>query len=629
MDTLKKMRGTLILVIALLMVHSYVHALSLENDDELAQFFDEFFLEGHEKHHIPGTVFILVHDGEVVFSQGYGYADLENKVLVDPEQTIFSTESVSKVFTATALMQLVEKGYLDLRKDVNEYLDSFQVKNPYQVPITLHHLLTHTAGFEDSDIGTYALSQNEVMPLEEFVRTKQPKVVVEPGTEISYSNYGIALAGYLVEAVTGKSFTEYVKESILTPLGMESSSFVLSKEMMERKAVGYAYADGDYVRGDPYYHQYAPAGSLRSTGSDMGAYLIAMLAEGEYKGARILEPDTVGHMYTQQFTHHPEVPGFAYGFFERMDNGQRALAHGGDGVPVFSALLYLLPQHKLGFFVASNSQSGGMALREELVSTFMDRVFPKKYIEPLIITSQSVVDYEELTGFYRQNRYSRSTILKLATLMTETEIRTDAEGNLLVLDSFGIWGSERWLEVEPFLFQAVSGDQYVSFQRDEEGNITGMSVDSFGFRKLAWYENSRLHLALFAMSIIIFIISLAIEGIRFIKRKRELHTREGFEKTIWRLVNGLCGSFVITFLGLLLMILTMQAEFFIFGLPLVAKVLLAVAYLQVLATAALVVLMWVVWGKQNSLGLKVQYTVVTIFAVLYLSLAQYWNMIGI
>jgi CubicO group peptidase (beta-lactamase class C family) len=173
-----------------------------------------------EAHHVPGAVFVMVKDGELFFARGYGYADLETRRPVDPETTLFRVASVSKLFTATAAMQLVEQGKLDLHADVNQYLEDFEIEEAFGEPVTLHHLLTHTGGFDDRYLRSAVRIGTPIQPLGLYLAERMPPRVTPPGRILSYSNHGIALVGHLVEAVTGSSFTEYVDAQVLGPLRM-------------------------------------------------------------------------------------------------------------------------------------------------------------------------------------------------------------------------------------------------------------------------------------------------------------------------------------------------------------------------------------------------------------------------
>ena len=194
---------------------------------ELGAFLDPIFSNGMAQWHIPGAVFLLVRDGRVVFAKGYGYSDLSQKTAVEPDTTVFRAGSVSKLFTATAVLDLVERGQLDLHTDVNRYLQTFQLPENFSKPVTLANLLTHTGGFDDRAIGIAARNPRERVPLGEYLARSMPPRVRPPGELYSYSSHGIALAGYIVETVSHEPFEEFVETYILEPLAMRHSSFSL------------------------------------------------------------------------------------------------------------------------------------------------------------------------------------------------------------------------------------------------------------------------------------------------------------------------------------------------------------------------------------------------------------------
>src|SRR2546425_9514377 len=173
---------------------------------------------------IAGAVVSVVKDGQVLFAKGYGYADVEAKRPVLPDQTLFRPGSISKLFTATAVMQLVEQGKLDLDRDVNDYLD-FPIPKTYEEPITLRQLLTHTSGFEETLKNLFVAHESDMKPLRTYLVNQMPARIFPPGKVPSYSNYGFTLAGYIVERVSGERFERYLENHILKPLRMTNSTF--------------------------------------------------------------------------------------------------------------------------------------------------------------------------------------------------------------------------------------------------------------------------------------------------------------------------------------------------------------------------------------------------------------------
>ncbi|MGE5776114.1 MAG: serine hydrolase domain-containing protein, partial [Chloroflexota bacterium] len=210
---------------------------------ELEAFMDGVMAAKMSENHIPGAVVVVVKDGEVLLSKGYGYADLETRTPVDPEKTLFRPGSVSKLFVWTSVMQLVEQGKLDLNADVNDYLD-FTIPDTYPEPITLKTLMTHTPGFEDKGEDLFVIKPENVISLEAYLKKNIPARVFAPGTIGAYSNYGTALASYIVERVSEMPFYEYVETNIFSPLEMTHATFrqPLPTDLAEDMSSGYNYS---------------------------------------------------------------------------------------------------------------------------------------------------------------------------------------------------------------------------------------------------------------------------------------------------------------------------------------------------------------------------------------------------
>jgi CubicO group peptidase (beta-lactamase class C family) len=303
-------------------VLAYAAALSAQESERanaidtaaVAAFADQFFPPESARRHIPGVVFVYVSGGEVALARGFGFAQVEPRRPVDPDRTVFRLASVSKAITATAALQLVERKRIDLDTDVNTYLKSFQLAAAHG-PITLHHLLTHTAGFDERLIGAGARFADDIQPLSRYLARSMPPTFIEPGRVISYSNHGFALVGQVVEETSGRPFEDYVREEVFEPLGM-SRSGSLAGPVPENLAVAYEFVDGKHRALSPDYVQVSPAGAFFTTGTDMGRFLIAHLRGGAYRDRRILRPDTVALMHAQHFVQTPVASGWAYGLWE-------------------------------------------------------------------------------------------------------------------------------------------------------------------------------------------------------------------------------------------------------------------------------------------------------------------------
>ena len=323
---------------------------------------------------VAGATVTVVHDGKILFTRGYGWQDVARRIPMDPARTLIRPGSVSKLVTWTALMQLVEQGKVDLDADVNSYLD-FKIPDREGQKILVRHLLDHRPGFEDRG-GITVEDPKSYLPLREWMRSNIPNRVRPSGVETAYSNYGSALAGYIVERVSGRPFESYVQANIFRPLGMTRSTFLdPSGALLNDRAQGYKFENGRFVQQPmEYYQNIAPAGSIFATSNDMARFMLAHLNDGAY-GARILKPATARLMRESRSSNTPGLPGFAAGMFVFRETGPRLVGHGGNTTD-FHSQLVLAPEAGLGFFVSYTGGQGSYAARTELTNALIGRLFP-------------------------------------------------------------------------------------------------------------------------------------------------------------------------------------------------------------------------------------------------------------
>src|SRR5215212_3596627 len=314
---------------------------------EMETFLDKLLGKEMQKHHIAGASISVVKDGKLFFAKGYGSADLENGIPVDPERTNFRIGSIAKLFTWTAVMQLAEQGKLDLNEDINTYLD-FRIPDTYPQPITLKDLMTHTAGFEDRYYERLAKDPDELEPPREWLISHMPARVSPPGEVAAYSSYGAALAGYIVARASGEPYDQYVQEHILNPLGMAHTSArpSMPPDIRAHTSKGYVYKDGAFKEfpdtsgmalayADMGQPALVPAGDMQASATDMARFMIAQLRDGGHgdantAGTRILNESTLRHMHSTLYSPDPRILGTTYGFFDFSDNGQRTIGHSGE-----------------------------------------------------------------------------------------------------------------------------------------------------------------------------------------------------------------------------------------------------------------------------------------------------------
>ena len=430
----------------------------------LVRLIDSAMAPGMARESIPGAAFILVQDGRVVLAKAYGQADVASRRPWLPDSTVFPIASITKVFTATAVMQLVDRGKIELNKDVNRYLTSTRVPSTYPQPVTAAHLLSHTAGFDELP-GRRAESANAVVPLDRFLTGRLIRVH-PPGELTSYSSYGAALAGLLVQDISGMSFENYLRRHIWQPLGMSRTSMTPSQPANENLATAYELEDGR-SRAIPYeiYHT-PPTASIVSTLPDMGRFMIAHLQSG---ANRILSDSAAELMHRQYVTMHPRVPGWTLGFQVNDINGRRMIEHGGD-IGGFSALMTLLPDERVGFFAVHHLE--GSNLRFDLRQLILDRYFPdsRPHRKP-VPRAESADRLRRFAGTYRASIFCHSCRDGGANVQ-EFEVTANDDGTITIWD-------QRWVETSPLYFESIDGGGRLGFAQDTHGRIFALTAGSW------------------------------------------------------------------------------------------------------------------------------------------------------
>lgn len=410
---------------------------------------------------VAGAVIVIVKDGQVVTQRGFGYADVAKRKPVDPATTLFRPGSTSKLYTWTAVMQLVEAGKLNLDADVNRYLD-FKIP-PFQgKPITLRNIMTHTAGFEEIIKGLLTFDK-PVPALGEVVKHRVPERIYAPGSTPAYSNYATALAGYIVERVSGVPFDDYVERNIFNRLGMQYASFrqPLPARLKPYMSQGYLLGSGPAQKYELI--GMAPAGASAISGGDMAKFMIAHLNNG----GPLLSPATAQLMHAPQQSAIPAVNTMALGFYGQRINGHRAIAHGGDTV-YFHSDLWIFPQDNVGLYVSMNSdgkEGVTRVLRGALFEQFADRYLPAANDAPPVELPTAKEHAKLLVGTWTNSRRIDSSFAKVIGLIGDTKIGLDADGRPVIPALTSPGGAPRKLiEVAPFVWQDAYGHERLAAQ---------------------------------------------------------------------------------------------------------------------------------------------------------------------
>jgi CubicO group peptidase (beta-lactamase class C family) len=608
-------------------------ARNIGNRAELEAFLDGVIATELRDQHIAGATVAVVKDDSVLLVKGYGYADVDTHEPVDGERSLFRIASITKLFTWTAVMQLVEQGKLDLDVDVNTYLD-FKIPATYPQPITLRHLLTHTAGFEEDNRDFATADPAQIRTMKEWLPKHIPARVQPPGKLSSYSNFGAALGGYIVERASGTPWEEYVERRILVPLGMTRTTArqPLPEQFQRDMAKGYHWRNGRFVAG-PWQIATgaAPIGAISATAADMAKFMLAHLNYGRLGTTRILGESTSRLMQARAFSHDPRVAGMALGFYEQNANGLRIVGHGGD-IATFHSDLVLIPAERLGIFVSYNTDTGAEVSFRPFLRTVLDHYFP---VQRPVLTPPA--DFARrgarFTGIYQFNRHSETTFQKALGLTNGLAVEAGANGTLTLQSPLG---TMQLIEVEPLLFEDVLTGERVAFRED---SVTKRITHAFiGFvpvmalERMAWWASPPLHRRIWGVAVVLFVAVIVAAVARAIRTKRQGAVVPPSATVGWRLLVGVAGV-QLGFLVLLAVVLSWGGDLFSAGANIVPmrilKVALGLPVVGAVLTAGAAIAAGVRWrSKTGTVTRQWGYTLAVLVCVLFLWSLHQWNLLG-
>lgn len=450
---------------------------------------DTIVREGFGNNPPPGFALGVVYQGMPALESHYGYADLETRHPVT-SNTVFRIGSISKTFTAVAIMQLWEQGCFELNDQVNDYLNAFGIHPPSSdaPAITIHHLLSHTSGLgrgetirEFIDVYGHFTGrwQSRFQSLNEFYGSRGLHPMIPAGVKYSYSNNGYAILGQLIEDVSRLPFRDYIRQHVFEPLGMTASDVVMSMKVRPALAQGYRGRFGQYVPIRPTEILQQGAGALMCSLKDMMTFVIALIQQDE----RLLRKDTWQLMQQPHWQLDPRLWADAYGVQFYMLEGHRIYTQTG-GAGGFNANITYSPDHQLGIIALSN--------RTLTVETYW---IAKKLIRHLLDASPVISEadhsassphlssdhLESFTGYYAPSPGWKTNI-DLYTDLGFDGIHIIVENGLLKMyTDFGRLADGIHLYPDaddPYLFYGQPGDWYpFIFQRNATGQIDGLMFD--------------------------------------------------------------------------------------------------------------------------------------------------------
>ncbi len=582
---------------------------------DLEAWLDGFIPYALERGDIAGAVVVVVDDGEVLFEQGYGYADVEAETPVDAATTLFRIGSVSKLFTWTAVMQLVEAGKLDLDGDVNRWLD-FEIPPFDGAPVTLRNILTHTPGFEENAKELMSADLAELDTLRDAVADWVPERIFPAGTTPAYSNYATALAGYIVERVSGQPFDDYIEQHILDPLGMHYTTFrqPLPERLEPHMSKGYQLGS---EAPKPYeLVAMAPAGSVAASGADMARFMIAHLQNGHYGEAQILRADTAEIMHTTAAPGIPPLNRMMLGFYETNVNGRRVIAHGGD-TQWFHSYLHLFLDEGTGIFVSTNSagkEGASGAIRAALFEQFSNRYFPEPIEEGEMDVATAAEHAGLMAGRYVNSRRSASNFLAVLNLFGQVQVTAQPDGTLIVPALLDLAGQPRaWREVEPFVWREVGAGTRLAAAVDS-GRVDRFSVDPLSpfmvFEPVPWWRSSAWLIPALVLGLVALFLSAIFWPVRALVRRRfgARLALSGRDLQAYRLTRIAALAVLLVLAGWAIMLSYVLSDYTRLTSSLDALWwLLQIAGLVVFIGAAVITLwnLWVVWTGKRSWFAKI------------------------
>ncbi len=588
-------------------------------------------IETHLKErNIAGASVSIVNNGEIILKKGYGYADVDRKIEVDPDVTLFRIGSVSKLFTWLAVLQQVEQGNLDLEADINDYLEAFRIPETFDRPVTLRSIMSHTPGFEDILLELFVKEPEDMLPLEELFQEQMPKRVRPPLEVAAYSNHGTGIAQYLVEKASGLPFEQYVEEHIFKPLDMMCSTFrqPLQEDKKPYLSKGYRFSEGAFHEMGFEYVPMTGAGGASISAADMAVFMKALLNNTCKDTICLMDPSTYQIMKTPVLFHAEGMNPALHGYMDISRNNYKVIGHGGNTF-WFHSLLALIPETQTGFFISFNSETGAYSYAK-VFEQFMNRFFPDP--RPLKDTITLERDYlEGFTGNFKPNRHPHTDILKILSLAMATEVRLD-EGRLRTDD--GLLGETTfWLPIDSLTFRKENSNELMAFEREETSKAEKLffgewPIMAFERIKGGYSIGWNLFVIVFSLVCVLFIF-IGWPMLYLIRKNyvKALHAKNPLP-TGSKLLAWICALFFALFYVFIFIGFGVGNEI-LYGIPGIIKVGVAFPFIAILFLLGMIWQSLVLWQTRDiRIRSRLFYNLATIAFILALWQINFWNMLG-
>lgn len=615
------------LLTALLIVHgcSLAHAAEydINNSAQVEAFVDGALVPLMKQAHSQSAVIVIKKGDDVILSKGYGLENIAEGKAIDPQTSMFRPGSISKLFTWLSVMQLVEQGKLDLDSDVNKYLKRFQIKDSFPgMPVTLRHIMTHTAGFEDGGFGYLIVKDpSKIMPLWQALKKYQPERVYSPGERIAYSNWATALAGLIIENTSGEDFYSYVENHFFIPLGMQYATFrePIPTPLAEHEAKPYLFENGSYVAQDyELIGNFAPAGSAAVSAGDMVKFGEMILNGGSYNNHQFLKSETIQYMLDNGYVKDPRIHGMGLGFIKTAYGNANVKDFGHSGATtLFYSYLGLSQQQDLVMFLSVSAD-------RKVLNTFLDTFYQAFYPKPLpnIAAPEDFASYgHKYEGIYTKSRSNFSKIDSFFMLaMGTTKVTLMPDNTLLI-------GEDRYVEEQPNLFRALYRQRRAVFLENDEGEITGFVWDgaqTSEFYRAKWWHDASLNYLLLGAALLAWLLVFIRASLQW-----SYYSGQGIEaKRAYLATLAVAGSHLMFVIFMAIAVSDESALFY--SIPLSFKLALCAAMVAVPCSSYhlyTTVNSWLGKGMSGSWD-RAKHTSITILSVVMLLFYYAWNFLG-